>query len=397
MTGSLTGIRESFRTVFPDGGVPAVASAPGRVNLIGEHTDYVEGFVLPMAIDRRVNVAFRLRADGRLRAHAARFGETRELDLTAIEPPGRDLRPSSGGWLRRVAGVWWALREEGVEGPGMDLVVDGDVPVGSGLSSSAAMEVAVARVLFHAAGASWHPAAAARAAQRAEDEFAGIRCGLMDPFVAAAARPGHALLLDCRSLEARHVPLPEEAGVLVLDTGVRRELVRGAYNERRAACERATDRLREELPGIRTLRDISPSELEAHASLLDETTLRRARHVVAENARPEALARCFAEGDLEGAGRLLDASHASLRDLYEVSSPELDAFVETAREDPRCRGARMTGAGFGGCAIALVGREAAAEVAEGALLRYRGRMGGSAGEPVGDAFPVRAAGGARVG
>lgn len=381
-----------FQELFIRRGPSALASAPGRVNLVGEHTDYSDGFVLPMAIGRRVAVAFRVRSDPLVRAHATLADETRSFDVSAARPPGDGLPASSGGWLHRVAGVWWVSWADGVESPGMDLVVAGDVPVGAGLSSSAALEVAVARALYHASDETWDAAAAAKIARAAETEFAGVSCGLMDPFASAAARKGHALLLDCRSLEVRHVRIPEDWAVLVLDTGVRRELAGEAYNQRRASCERAVELLAPELPGIEALRDVSPSELEAHRSLLDPTTYRRARHVIEENRRPRALARCLENADLQGAGEIMDASHTSLRDLYEVSSPELDAFVDAARQDPRCFGARMTGAGFGGCAVALVERGQADGVAEGALERYRAATGRADGA----AFPVRADAGARL-
>jgi galactokinase len=221
------------------------------------------------------------------------------------------------------------------------------------LSSSAALEIAVALALTHAAGLEWDPRSAAVLAQRAEHEFAGVACGIMDQLSVAAAREGCALLLDCRSLDTIDVPIPSRARLLVFDSGVKRELATSAYNDRRAACERVVEAIRAQHPEVRALRDADESML-AQVSSLDSTDRRRALHVIAENRRPAALAAAFAAADLVAAGRLMLESHESLRDLYEVSSPELNSIVELAMQQPGCHGARLTGAGFGGCAIALV-------------------------------------------
>lgn len=348
---------------------PRVAVAPGRVNLIGEHTDYNEGFALPMAIGRVAAVAFRPRSDGRLRVHAAAFAETREQELRALAAPG------GPGWFAHVAGVAWALAREGLHVPGFDAVLDGDVPIGAGLSSSAALEVAVALALSDAAGVAWDPPRLARIAQRAENEYVGTRCGVLDPLVSAAARTGHALLLDCRSLEARPVPLPEAVRFVVMDTGVRRALAASAYNERRAACERAAAALRRLDPSLRALRDADDRLLDEARGQLSPEDHRRARHVVGENARPRALAAALEAHDLPQAGRLLNASHESLRTLYEVSCAELDGLTEIARAHPACHGARLTGAGFGGCALALVDADGSAAFCEEVASRYTARFG----------------------
>jgi galactokinase len=338
---------DHFLDIF--GGIePQVAVAPGRVNLIGDHTDYNEGFVLPMAIDRAAAVAFRPRPDALLRVHAVSCGETREADLRRLHPPGE------GGFLAYVGGVAWALRESGLETPGIDIVLHGNVPIGAGLSSSAALELAVARALCAVRGTAWDAVAMAKLAQRAENEYVGMNCGLMDQLAAAVSAEGSALLLDCRSLDMRVVSIPAGATVVVMDTGARRALTASAYNERRASCQAATKALAALRPGLRALRDVDEGLLEAGRDRLDATTWRRARHVVAENQRPFALAAAFAKGDLLAAGRLMNESHASLRDLYEVSSPELDLVTELARRHEGCLGARLTGAGFGGCAVALV-------------------------------------------
>jgi galactokinase len=349
--------RQEFEQAFGCSARPAVAVAPGRVNLIGEHTDYNDGFVLPMAIDRHVAVAFAPRQDRVLRAHASEFGETRELSLDALErrttsEPAR--RSARGGWFGYVAGVAWAMLGAGQQLDGADLAIASDLPAGAGLSSSAALEIAVARALGAVSALEWEPRRVARLAQQAEHEFAGVACGIMDQLSVALAREGCALLIDCRSLETRDVPIPETARILVFDSGVRRELTTSAYNDRRAACERVVAALQTRHAWVRALRDVDDALLAEVAASLDPVDVRRASHVIAENRRPAALADAFASGDLERAGRLMMHSHDSLRDLYEVSSPELDALVDLAIVQPGCAGARLTGAGFGGCAIALV-------------------------------------------
>jgi galactokinase len=325
-----------------------VALAPGRVNLIGEHTDYNDGFVLPMAVERGVAVGFSARTDRVVRAHATAFSETRDADITALAP--RSVR----GWMGYVAGVAWALDSGGVPIRGVDLAIVSDLPIGAGLSSSAAIEMAVARAICAASGAAWTPPAMARLAQRAENEFVGVACGIMDQFASAASVAGAALLLDCRSLDTRPVPIPAAATVVVMDTGVRRALASSEYNERRAACDRAVEIIRRAAPPVRALRDVDAALLERTRDAMPPAIYRRARHVVDEIRRPLAMADSLAAGDLEMAGRLMKDSHASLRDLYEVSSPELDAIVAEASAHRACYGARLTGAGFGGCAIALV-------------------------------------------
>jgi len=344
---------EQFGTTEP----PGVAFAPGRVNLIGEHTDYNEGFVLPMAIDRGVVIAFRPRADRRVRAHAALFAETRDIQLDGLAPRG------VAGWTAYVAGVAWALENAGHRLPGLDLVIDADLPRAAGLSSSAALEVAVARAWCAAAKISWDPVAMARLCHRVENEFVGVPCGVMDQFAAAVSQRGCATLLDCRSLTVTVVPLPANVTVVILDTGVRRKLATSAYTDRRAACSEAVTVLQALAPDVTALRDVDPGMLERARARLDPVVFRRALHVVQENARPAALAAALGHRDLPRAGRLLNESHASLRDLYEVSCEELDQVTERARAHPACFGARMTGAGFGGCAIALVSQAGAPDFA----------------------------------
>jgi galactokinase len=331
-----------------------VWAAPGRVNLIGEHTDYNDGFVLPMAIDRLVLAAAARRDGGRLRLWSLQEAEPADLDLDAVGPGQVD------GWAAYPAGVAWALGQEGVEFGGADLVVDGDVPAGSGLSSSAALECATATALADLHGAGLDRRALAGLARRAENEVVGVPSGVMDQMVAMLGRAGHALFLDTRSLEAEQVPVPLEASglrLLVIDTRAGHRLVEGAYADRRAACEAAAAAL-----GVPALRDATLDQVEAAAAVLGDPGLRRARHVVTENARVLAAVELLRAGRLDRLGPLLAASHASLRDDYEVSSPELDTAVAAA-VDAGAVGARMTGAGFGGSAVALVPADRVEQVA----------------------------------
>ena len=355
---------DRFRERFP-GEAPRLAVAPGRVNLIGEHTDYNDGFVLPMAIGRHALLAFRPRGDAVLRAHSVAFDETKEAGIASLTAPGgRD-------WFAYVAGVFWAFASEGLPVRGMDVVVDGDVPIGAGLSSSAALEMATARALCAANGTPWDAVHMARLGQQAENRYVGMSCGIMDQFASAACEEGSALLLDCRSLDTRPVPVPQGVAVVVMDTGARRTLAASAYNERRAACERVVAEIARTQPGVKALRDASAADLEGARPRLDETDAKRASHVIAEIARPGALAAAFAAGDLVAAGRLMKDSHMSLKDLYAVSCEELDLVTSLARRQPSCYGARMTGAGFGGCAIALVDAADVAAFCEEVLFGYK--------------------------
>jgi galactokinase len=360
-----------------------VAVAPGRVNLIGEHTDYNEGFVLPMAIDLGVAVAFAPRSDPILRVHAATPEETREL--------APDTRSAAHEWSDYVAGVRWAMERGNLPVPGADLVIVGDVPVGAGLSSSAALELAALHALCACAGIDWHPTRMAHLARAAENDYVGVACGVMDQFASAFGVDGGALLLDCRWLKWKTVPIPPTAHVVVLDTGVRRSLTATAYNERRSACERAVHAVRTLYPDVRSLRDVDKAMLGKASDRMDREAYQRARHIVAETLRPGLMASALEAGELAQAGRLMNESHGSLRDLYEVSSPELDAMVAWAQAQPQCYGARLTGAGFGGCAIALVdasgGQEFMRDVANG----YRTSIGRTV-EP----FVVKPSAGARL-
>lgn len=345
-----------------------VARAPGRVNLIGDHTDYNEGFVLPMAIDRAVWIALRSSGDGRVQIDSLDFGQRAEFDLGAL-PRERDGK-ASDGWAEYIRGVAWALQGAGLPTRGWQGVVAGDVPLGAGLSSSAALELATMAAFAAAGQLAWEPATMARLAQRAENGWVGVNCGIMDQLISAAGEAGHALLIDCRSLETRAVPLPGDVAVVVLDTATRRGLVDSAYNERRRQCEAAA-----RLFGVRFLRDVEERTFDARSHELDDVTRRRARHVISENMRTVAAAEALKAGDARRVGQLMNESHASLRSDFEVSRAELDAMVEIARDRRECFGARMTGAGFGGCAVALVAREAATEFAEAVAGEYEQAVG----------------------
>ncbi len=335
---------------------PRLFRAPGRVNLIGEHTDYNDGFVLPMAIDRETVIAGAARDDRRVRVYSLNADEAVEFDL---DHPGEKQR---GIWLDYVEGVAQSLLGRGVRLKGADLAVLSDVPVGAGLSSSAALEVSAGLAFVSLSDQQLDRVTLALAGQQAEHVYVGTMCGIMDQFVAALGREGHALLIDCRSLEATLVPLDtSETAIVVCDTNVKHELSSSEYNARRAECERGVEMLREMMPGIRALRDVSVAEFAQHEERLPETIRRRCRHVVTENERTLSAARALQDGDLKEMGRLMYASHRSLRDDYEVSCRELDVLVEIAESLGGVVGARMTGGGFGGCTVNLVRREALGE------------------------------------
>jgi galactokinase len=335
--------------------------APGRVNLIGEHTDYNDGFVLPMAIERAIWIALRRRPDTTISVHSLDYARSQSFD--ALRP-----KRGKGGWIEYVKGTAWALSEHGCRIAGWEGVMGGDVPIGAGLSSSAALELATARAITAVANGIWNPSEMARLCQRAENGWVGVQCGIMDQMISATGRHGNAVLIDCRTLETTLVPLPEDVLVVILDTSTRRELAGSAYNDRRAQCEVAADHFR-----VPALRDLSIEEFEAGVEGLDPVTARRGRHVVSENARALAAAEVMQSGDARRLGELMSESHRSLREDFEVSSEALDAMVELAREHPACLGARMTGAGFGGCAVAIVNRDAAGDFATWVADRYRQR------------------------
>jgi galactokinase len=356
---------EAFQRQF--GAMPTnVAIGPGRVNLIGEHTDYNDGFVLPVALKRDVRLAWRRRDDRHVRLYSLEYDESFEFDLD--QPLYNKLML----WCNYVQGVAWALQEQGLVLTGLDGVVSGNVPRGSGLSSSAGLEISAAVALMNAAGVSDQLAGpqVARAAQRAENEFVGVSCGIMDQFISMLGAENHALLIDCRSLDYELVPFPESAALVIGNTKASRSLASSAYNQRVQECAAGVAALQTALPTIRALRDVTSAQLEEHKSLLSPMVYRRCRHVVSENERVLQTVTALRQSDLTKVGQLMNASHESLRADYEVSSPALDLMVETMRSAPGCYGARLTGAGFGGCAVALVAPAQAQAVADIIYEKY---------------------------
>lgn len=340
-----------------------VVRAPGRVNLIGEHTDYNDGFVFPMAINRAVWIAMRPRHDGRLDVQSLDFGNRFQMDL-------EDFSRGAPDWVEYVKGTAWALQDYGAQLTGWEGVLAGDISIGSGLSSSAALEIGVARTFSLSSGLAWDPLAMAKITQKAENQWVGVNCGIMDQLISAVAEEGRATLIDCQSLKVEQVLLPEEVTVVVMNTKVRRGLVDSAYNERRSQCEAAAAHF-----GKTVLRDVGIEELIAARGELGELIYKRAHHVITENERTLRMAHSLRHNDLGGAGELMVQSHKSLRDDFEVSCPELDLMVEAAMAHPGCLGARMTGAGFGGCAVALVREDRVHDFSRQASAAYRSQTG----------------------
>jgi galactokinase len=409
----LTGALQTEFPAGPDSARVEIARAPGRVNLIGDHTDYNEGLVLPVAIELDTWIAFRRRQDGHVRVASRQSRETGSFWIDQLAPidgtgPGGGFgtglgRPGLGGgsvggafsgagggpgsgagggpasrsggphWTDYVAGTAWSLREAALPVRGFDGVVDSSIPLGAGLSSSAALELVSALALLGGGHVLAAPALAALA-QRAERDYVGVECGIMDHFASAAGREGRALLLDCRSLDTRHVVLPWGLRVVVCDTGspaVRNSVQR----DRRAECGRAVALLSEKMPGLCSLRDLDMASLRRHRALLPDAAARRAEHVVGENERVMATVGALESGDLDQLGRLFAESHASLRDLYEVSAPALDTMVEVARAIPGVVASRMTGVGFGGCTVNLVLADAVPALKAAVSREYDRRTG----------------------
>ncbi len=356
---------------FGPGPEPVLARAPGRVNLIGEHTDYNEGYVMPFAINRYTEVAVRPRPDGRVVVHAAHFSETFSCVL-----PLKDPRPR-GSWSDYLVGILKELSSYQELSWGFEAVIWGDVPLGAGLSSSASLEVALAIALARLYGIELEGLELVRLCQRAENRFVGMPCGIMDQYAVYFAEPESALLLDTRVLTHRTVPLRlGEAALLVVDSGVRRKLSGSGYADRRRECEEAAAWFAREFPdrGVRALRDVDEGMLASSRGKLAETLWRRAAHVVRENRRVLAMAEALKRGDLKRTGELLAASHASLRDLFEVSTPELDFLVDWGLAHGAF-GARLVGGGFGGVTLHLVPAEEKETFLAGLLSAYRERFG----------------------
>jgi galactokinase len=322
--------------------------APGRVNLIGEHTDYNEGYVLPMAVDKGIALAGRKRKDQKVTLYSADYGETEEFALNAIR---HDI---SRPWANYFKGVALLLKQNGIPLGGCEAVIKGDLPQGGGLSSSAALEVASAVFLQKLFGVDLQDLDLVRLAQKAENEFVGVQCGIMDMFASHMGGKDHALFIDCRSLEHDWVPLGKGLKVVVFNTGVKRELASSDYNERRRQCEEGVRQFARFLPGIHSLRDVSLCDFEKHQAQLEPVVMKRCRHVISENQRVLDTVEALRGGNLERVKALFRESHESLRDDYEVSCHELDTLVELGQEHPLQKGSRMTGAGFGGCTVHLV-------------------------------------------
>lgn len=339
---------EAFRWAY--GEEPHVtARAPGRVNLIGEHVDYADGFVMPAATELEAVVSAGLRVDRWVRVAAPDMGQEARFHL---DRPGQ----RRSGWVSYVQGVAALIEMIGTSLPGADVAVAGDVPIGAGLSSSAALEVAVALALLALAREVLPDLEIVELCHRAEVEWSGVNCGVMDQYAAVFGRTGHAMFLDCRTLDCLHVALPRDAVIIVTDSGVRRELRGSAYNERVEECGAAA-----RLLGVRRLRDIEPGDFEEREHRLPDTIRKRARHVVTEIARTREAAAALEAGALWRVGRYMNESHESLRNDYEVSTPELDALVRAARSVHGVYGSRLSGAGFGGCTVSLAARTALPE------------------------------------
>ena len=340
-----------FEQIF--GGPSRLYRAPGRVNLIGEHTDYNQGFVMPAAIGLYCWVAIAARADRRLQVYSSEFEATVSVELDDKTLSRR------GDWSDYVVGTALALENSGHKLSGANIVVRGQVPIGSGLSSSAAIEVSTGYALLDINQEKIDLKQLALACRQAENEFVGARVGIMDQFISTHGRAGHALMLDCRSLESKPLPIPPGVLLGICNTGVKHQLAGGEYNVRRAQCEEGVRRLSSVLPAIQALRDVTLSQLEQHKGVLPDVIYRRCRHVVTENERARQAAKSLLQENLPALGTLMAESHRSLRDDYEVSCAELDTMVEIAGAQPGVIGARMTGGGFGGCTINLVHADAA--------------------------------------
>ncbi len=357
-------LAKSFRQRY--GNNPRLFRAPGRVNLIGEHTDYNEGFVLPMAIDRGTIAAAAPRPNRILHVWSLNLQDSIKLNL---DEPGTGRH---GHWRDYVEGIVSALFNRGVKLTGADIALKSDVSLGGGLSSSAALEMALGMALLSVSDSPLDKLSLALAGQTAEHVYVGINCGIMDQYTSVHAKAGHAILLDCRSLEARMIPLNQgEYQIVICDSRVRHTLAASEYNQRRRDCELGVKLLTAALPGISSLRDLSTSELDSCRPILPESVFRRCRHVISENARTLKATEALAAGNMTEMGRLMSESHQSLRDDYQVSCRELDLLVESAEAQPGVLGARMTGGGFGGCTVNVVQRSRTAAFKEKVFREYQ--------------------------
>ncbi|HSB02845.1 MAG TPA: galactokinase [Anaerolineales bacterium] len=371
-------IIDQITSVFQEkfGSAPVhIARAPGRVNLLGEHVDYNDGFVLPAAIDRATYVAFSPADAGQTRLMAVDFDQEAFFSPQTIplktQPDGSPLPE----WAQYPAGVMWALNEARLETPALHAIYASNVPRGSGLSSSASVEMAFVIAWQKLGGWTLPSMQRALLGQKAENQYVGVNCGIMDQFASACGVENRLLLLDCRSLEWKTIPLPEDISIVIADTKVRRKLTSGEYNKRRAACEEAVRLLKQDLPDIQSLRDIPMEDFNRLAGKLPEVVSKRARHVVEEIERSKQAEALLEAGNIRRFGELMNECHASLRDLYEVSCPELNTMARIAQSLDGCYGARLTGAGFGGCTVNLVVREKAEEFSQSLAQGYQSETG----------------------
>jgi len=361
-------IEEAFQQIF--GSPPeVVVRAPGRVNLIGEHTDYNDGFVLPAAIDRAVTYAGRRRSDRHVRVYSEDFKATVEFDLDDIQ------KADENTWSNFLRGVSKFLEGDGHRLTGADIAFGGNVPREAGLSSSAAVEVGATAFWNKLLGLGLDPVYAVKLSRRTENAFVGVPCGIMDQFISALGRRDHALFLDCRDLTYRHVPLRSDVKIVVCNSGVKRALAQSEYEVRLKQCREAVAKIAATGRNVKSLRDVTSSDLAAARGAMDSLLWRRAHHVVSENERTLEAVKVLQSGNLERFGELMNQSHESLRDDYEVSSKELDTLVELARHQPGVLGARMTGAGFGGCTVNLVRADAAESFAQAVAKGYQEALG----------------------
>lgn len=352
---------ERFKNEF--GAAPErIVLSPGRVNIIGDHTDYNDGFVLPMAIDRYLVMAVSRRNDDMVRVVSTDFKGKIEFAMSQI-------RKGEFTWGEYITGCLWGLQEQGYTPCGFDMVVTANIPVGASLSSSAALELGILRAAAYSSGLEWNPLEMALLGQKVENEWVGMNCGIMDQAICACGKMDHALLIDCRDLSLRACPLPPNSSVVVMDTTTRRGLVDSAYNERREQCFKAA-----QVMEIAMLRDGDEALLEHYRGQMPELSYLRARHIISENSRVIQAAEAMKTDADEELGRLMYASHVSLRDDFDVSGAALNIIVECAMEHPACLGARMTGAGFAGCAVALVKKGGEEDFVRQTKDEYQKRM-----------------------
>lgn len=354
-------VRRQFYEIFNE--EPRLFQAPGRINLIGEHTDYNAGWVLPGAIDKRIYLGISLRKDVEVHIHALDYKQSLQVSQRPVTRTGRP-------WADYLLGVISQFELQGVEVPGLNIVFAGDIPQGAGMSSSAALETVLAIALNELLDLNYSKLMLARMGQAAEQKFLGVNCGLMDQFASVMGKSDHLIRLDCRSLEHTYIPFHTEGYDLVLlDTGVKHALADSAYNDRRALCERGLEQLKAACPGVETLRDVNPEMLEATLKKADPEAYEKCAYVLAENKRVLDACRSLRQGDMEALGQLLFQSHQGLKEAYQVSCAELDMLVDSARMQEGVLGARMMGGGFGGCTINLI-RHTHRDAALGAIQAY---------------------------